>query len=257
MSKRYLNRRAMMALTGSTLGGIVSSGLGGAESTSTTTEDPAIDWIVIEDGKVVLDAEPEDIGRELHEQFTQVVKSFNLAIEAGHITFTTSEQETLTADSADQGGDFEVHSEPSEIAKAVDSVESPSTSSLESADLGEKSEITALGCNKDDSNVDTKWGGIRKDVELYMSDSTIDDLNALGSIGSGSAAVVAATLKSAGVIGSMSNPLTVALGGIVAIYIGTINLQNNGCGVVVKSRITPAVIAAPITATPTVHSQSE
>lgn len=112
-------------------------------------------------------------------------------------------------------------------------------------------------CNEDGYEVEESWYGLRHDYILYLSDDTLQYLDSLedwATLGAAGASAMVAGLIAKGVItaGAFTTPVTLIIGAIIAAYWATINIQNDGCGVEVISRVNPV---SPALATPTVHSQ--
>jgi hypothetical protein len=77
------------------------------------------------------------------------------------------------------------------------------------------------------------------EVKLYLSDEDIRKLNSIIDFGGGAAAVYGGLVEAGVLSGSLANPYTAVLGGVVLAYIGWINWSNSGCGVVLSATITP------------------
>ncbi|WP_139326611.1 hypothetical protein [Natrinema saccharevitans] len=105
-----------------------------------------------------------------------------------------------------------------------------------------------MGCNEDKGEINNGFL-INRNMTLYLSDGTVSDLDGLITSGGGAAAVYGVLVEKGILAGSLAGPVATVIGGIILTYWGMIKVQNDGCGVILKSRIPLGNTA------PTVHSQ--
>jgi hypothetical protein len=96
-----------------------------------------------------------------------------------------------------------------------------------------------MACNRSGSDIDRRYWGTSIEVELYLSDDDVSDIDALIGMGAGASSVYAALVRKGILAGTLSNPYTAIVGGVVAFYIGWITYSNNGCGVELSMTMTP------------------
>ena len=213
--------------------------------------------ITVENGKFVLDATPDELGQFTYWATKVGVDDLNEAIEAGCFSIESTETTTqgkLTPEQA-QETSLEVHADTAEIA-AIDGQQVRSAGAIphDREDHGGGAEPETLSCNKSGADISTKALPPTVYVDLYLSDGNINDIAALATAGAPTAKIIHGYLVEKGIIsaGALSGPVAAALAATLAAYWGWILLENDGCGVQIKTGYS---LINPTVQTPTVHSQ--
>ncbi|QLG48738.1 hypothetical protein [Natrinema halophilum] len=237
-----------MILSGSGLGSAADSPWGDSSG-----------GISVEDGKFVLGATPDEISQETYRLSKTAVSNFNAVIEAGYFSINspttnrrlTTQQIEKTTLTPSEGATV------ADIA-AADGVE-PQEASVSLGRTQEREDssritLAAQSCNK--NNVDTSRQALppKVDFHIYKSHDFITDINHAVAYGSPSGALIYKYLVRRGYIaaGALAGPVATAVFAGVAAYWGVVNIQNDGCGVIIKTGVSPI---DPLVPTPTVNSQ--
>lgn len=85
---------------------------------------------------------------------------------------------------------------------------------------------------------------INTQIKVYLSDAAISDIDGIVTMGGGASAVYGYLVEKGAISAVISSGVAVAIAGIVAVYMGAIKINNEGCGVVLTQRL-PLGNAAP------------
>lgn len=253
-------RRSVLRKTGLSIGTLL--GWSGAASAADSQSDRHTAYnggVKVEDGKFVLDATPEEIGQSTYRLTKTAVDNFNAIIEAGllDIDSTLSGGKVTTSQSAQTSLIPSTKATTEDVA-SVHGVEAPQPAvpidQVQAREDLNTGNLTPQSCNKDDVKTSKKYIPPTLNIDIYLSDGTITDLNAAASGGAPGGALIYKYLVRQGYIaaGALAGPVATVVFAAVAAYWGVVNIQNNGCGVVIKTGVSPVNPTVP---TPTVSGQ--
>ncbi len=259
MIERYNeSRRSVLRKAGVSIGTLLSgSGLASAAD-SRSKHHRTDSGVKVEQGKFVLDATADDIGRDTYRITRAAVESFNAVIEAGYLSIDgLSTHDRLTTQQAEETSLTIVEGTTAADIAAVEDAES--LNSFVSIDQAQESEgfssiISAQSCNRNDVTRRSKALPPTVYVNIFLGDGVISDINDVANYGAPGGALIYQQLVSRGIItaGLLAGPVSVVIFAAVAAYWGIVNIQNNGCGVEIKTGVSPLNPTVPI---PTVSPQ--
>lgn len=269
-------RRQVLQSTGCCVSAMIgASGLTAAKRGRSDEPQSKSRWITVEGGRFVLNVSTPKVSKSALEVYQNGVDNFNTAIEKGYLRLEEPNKpraltaKKSTANSKQQETNRQKDrsvlrgtekSSPSQLAD-LQGIE-PADTRLPQSERGKNSSVqaksiaTSSSCNRDDVEIEPYGGLIPGEimVRFYLSDGTINDLNALVTGGSMSGPALRAALIEKGIIsaGAISATALAAITVAVAAEWGWILYENDGCGVVIHTGYSPV---NPTYQIPTVSSQ--
>jgi hypothetical protein len=258
--KHNHTRRSVLKKAGVSVGVLLSgTGLSSASNGNRPSEQRSAGsgGVVVENGKFVLDATPDEIGQTTYKLTKIAVRDFNAAIEAGYFSVDSSSTGVQPTSQGVEQSSLTVSEEAStdELAE-IDSVEYPTASlkQVEESEAPSSLSLTTQGCNRDAVTSKEKLLPPKVYVNIFLSNQTIGTLSILGGAGGPGGKLIFNVLKNKGVTGiaALSGPVGAVAAASAAAYWGVILYQNKGCGVQIKTGLSPV---NPTVVVPTVSPQ--